>query len=190
VPDEPGKDDATSPDAPTPDDATSTGTTADRRDAGRGDQDAATLRDAGRAALEREREARREADRRAVDAERRLQEIEDAGKSEIERAIARLDRQSAELDAARSRTSELETQLAARELLETKREIASELGVPIEAAHRLQGHDARSIRADAQRYLEERKPTVGDLGGGRGGSATGRGSTDMNALIREASGHQ
>jgi hypothetical protein len=150
--------------------------------------DAQKLREAGREALEKERVARREAERRVAEAERRLAELEDAGKSEVERAIARLDRQSSELDTARTRVGELEARLAERELLELKREIAVENGVPLEAAHRLHGDDARSIRADAQRYLEERKGVEGSLGVGRGGAAAGKTGGDMNQLIREASG--
>lgn len=156
-----------------------------------GTNDADTLREQGKEALERERNARREAERRATDSERRLAELEDAGKSEIERAIARLDRQSAELDQKTSRVAELESKLAERDLLELKREIALDVGIPLEAAHRLQGTDARSIKADATRYLEERKAgAVGDFGGGRGGSASGARGVDMNRLIREASGRQ
>jgi hypothetical protein len=169
-------------------DARSTGEGA-RPDTG-SSNDAETLRDTGKESLNRERNARREAERRATEAERRLAELEDAGKSEVERAIARLDRQSAELDASRSRVAELETKLAERELLELKREIALELGVPLEAAHRLQGTDARSIKADATRYLEERKTPAGDFGGGRGGTASGARGVDMNRIIREASGRQ
>src|SRR5215471_19015924 len=179
---------ATPPEVPT-----SEGATPDERSTGEGarpdtgsSSDADTLRDAGKESLTRERTARREAE-----AERRLAELEDAGKSEIERAIARLDRQSAELDAKSARVVELEAKLAERELLELKREIALDVGIPLEAAHRLQGSDARSIRADATRYLEERGTSaVGDFGGGRGGTASGARGVDMNRLIREASGRQ
>jgi hypothetical protein len=179
------------PEPPAPEGARPDGQADDRRDAG-DDQhgDDTHLREQGTKALERERAARREADQRAAALERRLQELEDAGKSEVERAIARLDRQSAELDAERTARAELEQRLADRDLLELKREVANEVGIPFEAAHRLQGTDVRSIRTDAQRYLEERKNVVqGDLGVGRGGTAAGRGAgTDMNQLIREASG--
>ncbi len=175
---------------PTPEGARPDGRTTGegaRPDAGNDDP---TLRDRGREALDRERNARREAERRAIDAERRLQELEDAGKSEIERAIARLDRQSAELDRERATRGELEQKLADMELLELKRQIAAEVGIPLEAAHRLAGRDARTLKADAQRYLDERGSTEGSIGVGRGGAATGRGGVDMNQLIREASGRQ
>lgn len=180
---------ATPPAGPTPDGAKPDGQTDGGATPPAAQDDAQKLREAGRKALDEERTARREAERRVADAERRLAELEDAGKSEVERAIARLDRQSSELDAARTRVGELEARLAERELLELKREIALDLGMPLEAAHRLRGEDSRSIRADAQRYLEERKGAEGSIGVGRGGGAAGKTTgADMNDLIRQASG--
>lgn len=182
---------ATSADAPTPDDAKSDGPLDVRRDADDGHDDTTALQARGREALSKEREARREADKRAADAERRLSEIQDAGKSEIERAIARLDRQGADLERERTLRVELEQEIARRDVLELKRSIAQELGIPPDAAHRLQGDDARSLRADAARYLEERgRSDSGDIGVGRGGGAApGRTGVDMNRMIRDASGH-
>jgi hypothetical protein len=187
VADESGSTGATPVASPTPEGATPDGSATDRRDAGGGSSDE-SLRDAGKEALDKERAARREAEKRAVEAERQLQSLQDAGKSELERAVARLDRQAAELEAERATRTQLEKRLAASELLELKRQVATELGVPLEAAHRLQGDDVRSLKADAQRYLEERKPAGGDLGVGRGGAAAARSGVDMNALIREAAG--
>lgn len=192
MPDPPTSDTGATPDVtPNPDDATSDGTTTDdRRDADVGHDDATRLRNEGKAALSKERDARRDAEKRASDAERRLHEIEDAGKTEIERAIARLDRQGADLESERNRRIELEGEVARRDLLELKRTIATELGIPLDAAHRLHGDDARSLRADAQRYLDERgRSSEGSIGVGRGGAASGRPTgVDMNRLIREASG--
>lgn len=186
--DEHGTGGATPPDAPTPTGATPDGSADDGRDAPNGDDDS-TLRNPGKAALDKEREARREAERRAAESEKRLQALEDEGKSEIERAISRLDRQSAELDQERGQRQELERKLADMELLELKRSVAAEAGLPLDAAHRLVGTDVRSLKADAQRYLEERGKPEGNLGVGRGGAASGRGvAVDMNSLIREASG--
>jgi hypothetical protein len=179
------------PEAPTPEGARPEGQqqgTGTGREAPAGDDDADSLRERGRVALDRERTARREAEQRATDLEQRLTAIEDQGKSELERAIARLDRQASDLDGVRARNTELEQELARRDLLDLKRDVALELGIPLEAAHRLQGTDARSIKADAQRYLDERRRLQGDLGVGRGGAAAQRGSSDMNDLIRQASG--
>ena len=186
--DDTGTADATSAGASTPQGATPGGQADTGRDAPAGADTTQQLRDAGRDALAKEREARREAERRAGDLEKRLQALEDAGKSEIERAYAQRDRQAVELEMERATRQRLETELASRDLLELKRQIATELGVPLEAAHRLQGDDVRSLKADAQRYLEERRLAEGDLGVGRGGAATGRGSVDMNTLIRHAAG--
>lgn len=185
--DDSGDPGATPDEPPTPEGATPDGPTG-RRDAAGRDDDAA-LRDRGKAALDKERDARREAERRAQEAERRLQELEDAGKTEVERAISRLDRQSAELESERGRAAELERRLQERELHELKRSVADEFGIPLSAAHRLQGTDLRSLKADAQKFLDER-PTqsTGSIGVGRGGGSAGRGGVDMNALIREASG--
>ena len=188
--DDTGTGGATPPPAPTPStSATPDGHADARRDAGDGTPDA-KLRDAGKEALDKERDARRDAERRAFEAEKALHDMQDAGKTELERAISRLDRQSAELETERASRKELEAKLAERDLLELKRQIATELGVPLEAAHRLRGDDARSLKADAQRYLEERSKEArqGDLGVGRGGAASGRTGVDMNALIREAAG--
>lgn len=190
---------ATSHGAPTPDGATPDGQADARRDAGSGNDQDNRLGDAGARALDKEREQRREAAKRAAEAEhraseaeRRLHELEDAGKSEMERAISRLDRQGADLERERSERQRLEAELARRDLLDMKRSIAHELGIPPEAAHRLQGEDARSIRADAQRYLDERgSERPGSVGVGRGGAAGGRtGGLDMNSLIRQASGRE
>jgi hypothetical protein len=180
---------ATPPGGPTPTGATPGGQAGAGARPAAGDDDA-ELRERGKAALDREREARREAEQRASAAEKRLQELEDQGKTEVERAISRLDRQSAELETERGRRAELEARLAASELLELKRSIAQEMGVPLDAAHRLQGTDSRSIRADAQKYLDERGPAPGSVGVGRGGTASGgRGpGVDMNQMIREAAG--
>lgn len=147
-----------------------------------------SLSDSGREALDRERTARREAERRANDIERQLQQLQDAGKSELERAQSRAERAAAELENERAARQQLEAKVLANELLELKRSIAIDMGVPIEAAHRLQGTDTRSIKADAQRYLEERAEAEGHLGVGRGGTSTGRSGADMNTLIRQASG--
>jgi hypothetical protein len=186
--DEPGNGGATPPAAPTPDGATPDGLAdggATPPDGG----DDPKLRDPGKAALDKEREARRDAERRASEAQARLQALEDEGKSEIERAISRLDRQSAELDQERTLRQQYEHRLAEMELLELKRSVAIEAGLPPDAAHRLIGTDVRSLKADAQRYLDERGKPAADLGVGRGGAASGRGvAADMNQLIREASG--
>lgn len=187
---EAGEAGATPAEAPTPEEgATPAGQSTEGAKPEDG-EDTGKLRDAGKAALEREREARREAERRATEAERQLQSLQDEGKTELERAVARADRAAAELEQERANRSRLEEQVAAGELLELKRSIASEMGVPQDAAHRLEGTDVRTLKADATRYLEERKQVEGDLGLGRGGAAAGRSGADMNSIIREAAGRR
>jgi hypothetical protein len=143
-----------------------------------------SLGDAGREALDKERTARREADRQLADARRRVAQLEDAGKDENTR-------RASELERAQERIAELESQQRDRDLLDIKREVADELHLPASLAQRLVGDDRRSLKADAQKLvadLEAGRP-VGDLGIGRGGAASGQqGRVDMNQIIREAAG--
>ena len=143
-----------------------------------------SLGDAGREALDKERAARREADRQLAEARRRVAQLEDAGKSESERTRADLER-------ARERIAELEGEQQQRQLLDLKREVADEMELPPSLAPRLQGDDRRTLKADAQKLADEIKAgtPVGDLGIGRGGGASGQpGRVDMNTIIREAAG--
>jgi len=150
---------------------------------GRADQSGATprpdepLQDAGKQALEREREARREAERRAKAHEQRLAELEDRDKSEVERERARAAREKQRADDAEARIRELE-------LAALRREIAAEVGLAPALAERLRGEDERSLKADARRLLEVTTPAEGDVGVGRGGGANSRAKGDLNAWIR------
>jgi hypothetical protein len=142
------------------------------------------LGDGGREALDRERAARRDADRQLAEARTRLADLENAGKTEVERARSDLDR-------ATKRIEELEGQAHERELIDLRREIAEEVDLPASLAKRIQGDDARSMRADAKKLKEELDAgtPVGDIGIGRGGAAgSQRGRVDMNTLIRQAAG--
>lgn len=150
-----------------------------------------SLSDPGREALEKEREARRDAGRQLAEARKRIAELEDAGKSEDQKREARLQRAQLELEARDRRIGELEAQAAERELRDLKRDVAAETGLPASVAMRLQGTDLRSLRADAKKLADDlnAETPTGDLGIGRGGAASGqRGRVDMNQLIREAAG--
>jgi hypothetical protein len=145
-----------------------------------------SLGNAGREALEKERAARREADRQLADARKLVAQLEDRDKSESERTRSALDR-------ARERITELEARESERELFDLKREVAEELDLPASLAPRLQGDDRRSLKADATKLAEELKAgrPEGDLGIGRGAGAAGGpqgGRVDMNQMIREAAG--
>jgi hypothetical protein len=143
-----------------------------------------SLGDSGREALDKERTARREADRQLAEARRQVAQLQDAGKDENER-------RRSELERAQERIGELEGQQRDRDLLDLKREVADELHLPASLAQRLVGDDRRSLKADAQKLaadLDAGRP-VGDLGIGRGGAASGQsGRVDMNQIIREAAG--
>lgn len=158
---------------------------------GKGAMPDTPLGDDGKAALEKEREARREAERRAAQARDRITELEDAGKSELDRALAQLKRAEADRDAATARTKELEGELSKRDLDSLKTQVANEFELPASVAKRLQGTDVRELRADAKQLKEElgSGTPVGSLGIGRGGAAAGGSRrVDMNTLIREAAG--
>jgi hypothetical protein len=113
----------------------------------------------------------------------RLEQLEDAGKSEVERERNRADREAKRAEDAEARISQFERAQA-------QQRIAIEVGLPIELAERLQGDDDRALRADAKRLLDLTQPPDGRLGAGRGGVTPARGAEDMNALIRQASGRQ
>jgi hypothetical protein len=151
------------------------------------------LSDEGKAALDKEREARRDAERKAAQYRDQLAELQDAGKSDVERAQSQAKRATDELATAKARIEELESEAAARELDALKVQIASEAELPASVAKRLQGTDARTLRADAKSLKDELTAgtPVGSLGIGQGGTASGnRRGADMNTLIREASGHR
>lgn len=89
-----------------------------------------SLGDAGRRALDAEREARRTAERKATDLERRLTELEESGKSEQEKAIAKARREGAteartQAD-ARIRRAEVRSALVAAGIVQSELELAAQ----------------------------------------------------------------
>lgn len=151
----------------------------------------AGLSDSGKAALDREREARRDAERNLAQLRDRVNELEDAGKTEVERAANQVKRATEDLARANAKVSELEGELSRRDLDTLKAQVAAEHGLPASVAKRLQGKDKRELTADAKSLADELQTgtPVGSLGLGRGGAATGhtRGA-DMNTAIRQAAG--
>jgi hypothetical protein len=139
------------------------------------------LGDPGVRALTAERERVKELERSNAEMRDRLAELEDAGKSEVERARAQLQRESVRAEQAEARIAELERNGA-------RLRVAEEVGLPLELADRIQGDDDRAMRADAKRLLDLTAPADGRLGAGRGGVTPPRATDDMNALIRQASG--
>lgn len=156
----------------------------------------AQLGESGQAALDKERDARRDAERRATEARRRIAELEDAGKSDTERLAAQLKRAQTEVDEHRTRVTDLEREIARRDLDALKLQVASEASLPPSAAHRLHGDDLRTLRKDAEALAKElgvgAGQPVGSFGIGRGGNSSGsRGrEPDMNSLIRGAAGRE
>ena len=150
-----------------------------------------SLGEAGQAALDKERNARRDAERSAAEYRRKLAELEDAGKPELERAQGALRREQAQNEAHTTRIAELETEIARRDLDSLRSQVAGEFGLPPKMADRLHGDDLRTLRADAKTLKEELGSTtpVGTFRGGEGSSAAGsRREPSMTDLIREAAG--
>ena len=109
-------------------------------------------------------------------AAKQLAEIEDAKKSEIERATTKQQRAEAERDEAVAKL--------------LRYEVAAATGIPSTAAHRLQGSSREELEADARELAKlladkkeaERKETLVDPSAGRGTSA-GSSTADQFAAM-------
>lgn len=102
------------------------------------------LGDAGKKALETERKARRDAERRAKDAEAALKEVEDRDKSDSEKLADRI------------AASEKRAEEAERRAL--RAEVAQEKGLTAAQAKRLSGDTREDLETDADELLEVFKP--------------------------------
>jgi hypothetical protein len=109
--------------------------------------DSEQLGDAGKAALQAERKRANDAEKALNAATTRLKELEDAGKSELEKAQARI----AELEAS---NTTLTADLAARDITITRLNVGIDEGLPKNLIARLQGADEESIKADAASLRE------------------------------------
>ena len=98
-------------------------------------------------------------------AAKKLEEIEDAKKSEVERATTRQQRAEKERDEAVAKLH--------------RYEVATKAGLPLSVAHRLQGSTAEAVEADAKELVKlladkkeaERKENLTDPTAGRASSA-------------------
>ncbi|WP_431870817.1 hypothetical protein [Nocardiopsis eucommiae] len=98
-------------------------------------------------------------------AAKKLEELEDAKKSEVERVTGRLTKAEAERDDAVAKL--------------LRYEVAAATGIPPTAAHRLQGSSREELEADARELAKlladkkeaERKENLVDPSAGRGSSA-------------------
>lgn len=138
---------------------------------------AAEMGDAGKKALDKERRARRDAERKARELEERLTAIEDKDKTDAERFAAKL--ADAEDRAARAESKAL------------RLEVAQSKGLTAAQAKRLVGDTQEELEADADEILEAfpaagatpppSKDPVTDL---RGGSDPTTGDDiDVKALV-------
>ncbi len=145
-------------------------------DGAQGSDDAA-LGEGGAKALATERAAARKANKELAAATARLQQLEDANKSDLQRATDR-----AEAAEGRAATAELRA---------LKVEVAAAKGLPAGMAARLTGSTREELEADAGELAGLIKPAAGGGGGSRRDPDQGRGSGhqvapgDMNALIRQ-----
>lgn len=107
------------------------------------DTKADTLGDAGKRALDAERQARKDAEKRARELEARVNEFEDANRTEAEKWQRKLEKAQRELEEARAHYAELERKNLVAE-------VAAELEIPQSAWGRISGNTADEIRADAE----------------------------------------
>lgn len=118
------------------------------------------LGDGGKAALDAERRARREADRKARDLETRLKELEDRDKSDSQKAVERAE--AAERELPTLRQSQVRLQFALDKVAELDSVEAIRAFVSI--ADRLRGDTAEELAADAETLLPKLLPAAAEPG--------------------------
>jgi hypothetical protein len=130
--------------------------------------DVSGLGDAGMRALEREREARKEAERKLKEAQEAAEREKLSEKQRLEKEAqdAKNEADKAKLEAMRFR-------------------IGLKAGVPVDHLDRVRGTTEEEIKADAEAYAKSLGQQAGGLGGGARGTEAPK---DMNALIRSAAG--
>lgn len=102
------------------------------------------------AALQAELDAAREALKKAnKEAATRRKQLEDYEKSEREREEAEL----SEMDKLKRRLAETEGELSSLRIMQVKRKVARDVGLPDVLAERLQGDTEDAIKEDAERLL-------------------------------------
>lgn len=102
-----------------------------------------TLGEGGIKALHAERKARADAEKRATEMAKRIEEYEAAQRTEAENLAHERDKALAELEAERKARADAERAVIARE-------VVAELGLPVELAGRIQGDDRESMIEDAR----------------------------------------
>jgi hypothetical protein len=132
--------------------------------------DESKLGDAGRRALEREREARREAEKKlkAREEEIEREKLSAQERLERERDDARAEAEKAKVEALRAR-------------------VAAKVGLPADLVDRLKGSTEKEVTEDAETLVR----AYGQVGGGLDGGPRGTGQSDpndMNQQIRRLAG--
>lgn len=141
---------------------------------GAGDDGAGESGDDGnkglRSALAAERKASKDATAALAAAEARVKELEDASKSEEQRQQEAQEKRDADLQKATS-------ELAAKDLLIQRYEVAADKGLDLKAARRLQGSSREELESDADDLIallggaERQSERRGDPGQGARGNA-------------------
>lgn len=101
------------------------------------------LGEGGIKALHAERKARADAEKRATEMAKRIEEFEAAQRTEAENLAHERDKALAELEAERKARADAERAVIARE-------VVAELGLPVELAGRIQGDDREAMMEDAR----------------------------------------
>lgn len=107
----------------------------------------APLGEGGLKALNAERDARAAAEKAAAEYKQKLDAIEQASLTELERA-------QSEAKAAAEESARLTAEIASRDLQIQKQAIGAEFQLPAELVARLQGDDEDALRADAKALAE------------------------------------
>ena len=123
-----------------------------------------TLGEGGIKALHAERKARAEAEKRATEMAKRIEEFEAAQRTEAENLAHERDKALAELEAERKARADAERAVIARE-------VVAELGLPVELAGRIQGDDREAMLEDAKVFAAIAKTSepsrpIGAVGNG------------------------
>jgi len=157
------------------------------------------LGEAGKAALERERDARREAERQLKAAQRSLKELQDAAQAAKDAELSELERERKQRTDSERRVAELELDLQEQRLREAVLRAAQRVTDDPLLALALLDREAIEWSPDGRtptnvdallKAIVEAHPKLArsapDSGGGqRGATPT---VTDMNAFIRRAAG--
>ena len=101
------------------------------------------LGEGGIKALHAERKARADAEKRATEMAKRIEEYEAAQRTEAENLAHERDKALAELEAERKARADAERAVIARE-------VVAEMGLPVELAGRIQGDDREAMLEDAK----------------------------------------